>query len=353
MKVAIISSPYVPVPPPKYGGTERVIHYLIRGLKQEGHEPILLGTGDSTEKCEIIPITNKSLFFPKDPKKLPEFNKQLKEIDRNIKKILKSIKPNIDIIHSHGFDLIDFEDFPNVTTLHGPFILKSNGYKNNFSLEYYEKRSHLNYVTISNNQREAYPSLNYCGTVYNGEDPKEFPIIKRPGNYLVFVGRFDREKNPHMAIQLAINIGIPIKLAGKVDFAGSSYFKEEIKPLLKHPLVEYLGELDQKQTIKLLAHSKVNLHPVGFREPFGLSVLEAAYCGTPTLAVARGSMPELIKVGHTGMLVEDFVEGFHYIEECMKMNREYIAKRARRKFNYLNMAKEYLKVYSKIIKNKK
>ena len=156
-----------------------------------------------------------------------------------------------------------------------------------------------------------------------------------------------------MAIQLAINIGMQIKLAGKVDFAGSSYFSEEVKPLLRHPLVEYLGELDQKQTIKLLSHAKVNLHPVGFREPFGLSVLEAAYCGTPTLAIARGSMPELIKVGYTGMLVEDFVEGFHYIEECMKMNREYIAKRARRKFNYQNMAKEYLKVYNKIIKSMK
>lgn len=352
MRVAIISSPYVPVPPQKYGGTERVVYYLIKGLKELGHEPILLGPGDSTVKCQIVPIVKKALFFPKKPEKVAEFNKKIKQVERETKKKIQELLPDIDVIHSHKFDLKDFVDFPHVITLHDPIILQQNGYSNNPSIQYYIERPDLNYISISKNQQDSFPSLNYVGVVYNGEDPSEFPIIKRPNNYVCFVGRFDREKNPHMAIQLAINYGIKIKLAGKVDFGGNDYFKQEIKPYLKHPLVEYLGELDQKATIKLLAHAKCNLHPVGFREPFGLSVLEAAYCGTPTLAIARGSMPELIKEGHSGLLVEDFVEGYHQIEECFKLNREYIAQRARHKFNYQNMAKDYLKVYSKVIRSK-
>jgi glycosyltransferase involved in cell wall biosynthesis len=353
MKVAIVSSPYVPVPPLKYGGTERVIHYLIKGLLELGHEPILLGTGDSKVPCRLIPIVDKAVAFPKEKADLPAFNRYLRTIDTETRHKLKELLNEVDVIHSHGFDLINFGDFPNVTTLHGPFLLYDTKYKNNHSIEYYKERKHLNFVSISKNQQESYPSLNYVGVVYNGEDPKEFPLNTKPGNYVAFAGRFDLEKNPHMAIQLAINYGIKIKLAGKIDFSGSEYFKDEIKPYLRHPLVEYLGELDQKQTIKLLANAKCNLHPVGFREPFGLSVLEAAYCGTPTLAIARGSMPELIQVGHTGMLVEDFVEGFHQIEECFKMNREYIARRSRHKFNYINMAKGYVKAYRKAIKQDK
>jgi glycosyltransferase involved in cell wall biosynthesis len=349
VKVAIVSGPYVPVPPIKYGGTERVIFHLIKGLKELGHEPVLLGAGDSTVDCEIIPITKKSLFFPKDSSKIPEYNKKIREAEHETKKILKELLPKVDIIHSHKFDMKDFAHFPHIITLHDPIILEQNKYKNNFSIQYYIDRTDLNYVSISKNQQDSFPSLNYAGVVYNGEDPDDYPIIKKPNNYVCFVGRFDREKNPHMAIQLAINYGIKIKLAGKTDFAGNEYFNQEIKPYLRHPLVEYLGELGQKDVTKLLAHAKCNLHPVGFREPFGLTVLEAAYCGTPTLAVARGSMPELIKEGYSGMLVEDFVEGLHQIESCFSLDREYIAMRARRKFNYKNMARDYVKIYGKII----
>jgi glycosyltransferase involved in cell wall biosynthesis len=141
-----------------------------------------------------------------------------------------------------------------------------------------------------------------------------------------------------------------IKLGGKLDYSSGEYFEKELKPLLKHPLVEYLGEMDRAQTIKLLSRAKCNLHPTGFREPFGLTVLEAAYCGTPTLAIKKGSMPELIKEGKTGLLVEDFVEGIHNLEKCFSMDREYIAKRARKMFNYQNMAKGYIRAYKKIIR---
>lgn len=342
MRVAIVAGPYIPIPPTKYGGTERVIAYLIKGLKEAGHGPILLGPGDSKPGCELIPVVDKSILFPSTRARLPAFEKELKRINKFTSKKLKELLPHIDLIHSHGFDLREFEDFPNLTTIHGPIIFKQ--------LDYYAKRKGLYFASISKNQQEAYPDLQWVGAVYNGEDPKEFPVVKRPDNYVCFIGRFDREKNPHLAIELAINFGIKIKVAGKIDFLGERYFKEEVKPYFRHPLVEYLGEITQPERIKFLAKAKLNLHPTGFREPFGLTVLEAAYCGTPTMAIARGSMPELIEEGKTGLLVEDFVEGYHQIEECFAMDRNYIANRARKLFNYQIMTKQYVRAYKRVLR---
>jgi glycosyltransferase involved in cell wall biosynthesis len=345
MRVAIIASPYKTIPPKGYGGTELVIHYLIKGLKEMGHEPVLFASADSKEDCEIVPIIRRATFFPKKTRDLPIFKQRMRRVERRTLKKLYDILPNIDVIHSHGLDLKDFAAFPNVTTLHGPITFDNR--------QFYKDRRRLNYISISENQQNAYPDLKYIGVVYNGEDPKEFPFIKRPDNYLCFLGRFDEEKSPHLAIELAINLGIKIKLAGKIDYQGYYYFRKKVQPYFDHPLVEYLGELDFEEKVKLVSHAKCNLHPTYFREPFGLSVLEAAYCGTPTLAISRGSMPEIIEQGKTGMLVEDYIEGFHAISECFKMDREYIAKQARKKFNYKNMTKGYIRAYRRAIKEAK
>ncbi|HVX58828.1 MAG TPA: glycosyltransferase family 4 protein [Candidatus Saccharimonadales bacterium] len=343
MRIAIISQPYVPVPPQKYGGTERVVYYLTKGLMEAGHEVILLAPGDSEVDCELIPTTEKAVFFPRTKSGLKEFNARIARINRRTEKLIKEVLPRVDVIHSHGFDIKKFQNFPNVTTLHGPILF--NDIKDLLS----PKRKHLNFVSISKNQQEVLPQLNWLAVAYNGEDPTQFPIVKKTEDYICFIGRFDREKNPHLAIQLAINYGIKIKLGGKIDFLGDDYFETEIKPHLDHPLVEYLGELDPPGIIDLVSKAKCNIHPTSFREPFGLTVVEAAYCGTPTLAIARGSMPELIEDGRTGILVEDLVEGYNRLDECFAMDRKYIAHRARMLFNYEVMAKSYVEAYQKAI----
>lgn len=344
MRIAIVASPYKAIPPTGYGGTEWVIYYLIKGLKEAGHEPVLLASRDSTVDCELIPIINKAVFFPKRPRDLPLFKQRIRQVNKRTADKLKKILPEVDVVHSHptDFDMKQFAHVPNLTTLHGPITFDNR--------QYYLDRKNLNYVSISQNQQQPLPMLNYIGVVYNGEDPSLFPIIKKPQNYLCFLGRFDEDKSPHLAIELAINLGIKIKLAGKIDYQGYRYFKNRVQPYFDHPLVEYLGELDFNEKVKLISHAKCNLHPTYFREPFGLTVMEAAYCGTPTLAIARGSMPELIEHGRTGMLVEDFIEGFNAIRQCFEMNREYIARRARRKFNYKNMTKDYIRAYRKAIR---
>ncbi len=341
MRIGIVASPHIPVPPPKYGGTEVIIHHLIKGLLEAGHEPILFGTKDSKVDCEIVPIVDQALYFPERQNELETHRKRIQKLERDTAKKIRSYLPNLDIIHSHGFDLIDFQDFPNLTTLHGPVDFKD--------LAYYLARKNLYYVSISKNQQGTLPDLQYVGVVYNGENPADFPFVEKPDDYVCFLGRFDHEKNPHLAIELAINLGINIKLGGKIDFQGEEYFEKYIKKYLNHPLVEFLGELGFDEKVQLLSRAKCNLHPTNFREPFGLSVLEAAYCGTPTLAVARGSMPELIEPERTGMLVEDFIEGYHQIQKCFEMNRKYISERARILFNYQTMTKQYISAYEKVI----
>jgi glycosyltransferase involved in cell wall biosynthesis len=354
MKVAIVANPFAKIPAEKYGGTETVINYLIKGLMEKGHEPILLGTGDSKVDCELIPITDKAEFYPRNPAFVRAYRLRISRTHKRTERLLTKLLPRIDVIHSNGFDVKPFASFPHVITLHNPFQFKGlDFYFNPLSISYFKERRNLNYVSISENQQEAYPDLNYVRVVYNGEDPTQFPMIKNPGNYVCFLGRFDEEKSPHLAIELAINLGIKIKVAGKVDFQGYRYFRSKVRPYFDHPLVEYLGELDFKDKVKLLSHAKCNLHPTYFREPFGLTVVEAAYCGTPTLAIRRGSMPELVEHGKTGMLVEDFIEGFHAIDKCYKLDREYIAKFARNKFNYQNMTKGYIRAYRTVIRYSK
>jgi glycosyltransferase involved in cell wall biosynthesis len=349
MRIAIVADPFVPIPPKQYGGIEQVIYHLIKGLKEAGHQPILLGPGDSVVDCEVIPICERALLFPtsKEPKALAEHAKQVKTARKTTEKKLRELLPDIDIIHSHSFDLNKFADFPNLTTIHNKIYLSDPYYLMN--LDYYLQRKNLFFASVSKNQQAVCPELNFVATVYNGEDPHQFPIVTEPEDYLCFLGRFDRDKAPHMAIQLAINLGEKIKLAGKLDHDSQGYFDEEIKPYLDHPLVEYLGEVGFKAKVELLSKAKCNLHPTNFREPFGLTVIEAAYSGTPTLAIARGSMPELIEADRTGVLVEDFIEGRYRIQECYELDRRYIASRARQLFNYRGMTEHYLEAYEKVI----
>lgn len=343
MKVAIVAGPHYPIPPAKYGGTETVIYYLIKGLKELGHEPILLGPADSKVDCQIIPTVRKSIAFPVSRTDLPRFQKKIARINAKTEELLKKVARKVDVIHSHGFDLLKFQKYPNLTTLHARITLED--------LDYYEQRKDLYYVSISKNQQHTVPDLQYMGVVYNGEDPSEFPIINEPEDYLCFIGRFDRDKQPHLAIQLAIKLGMKIKVAGKLDHEGYGYFEEEVKRYFDHPLVEYLGEVNFEQKVELMGKARCNLHPISFREPFGLTVIEAAYMGTPTLAIKRGSMRELIEQGRTGQLVEDFVEGYHKIGECFAMDRHYVAKRARSLFNYKTMTRQYLAAYQAVIES--
>lgn len=341
MRVAIVGEPILPVPPKQYGGTELVMYYLIKGLQELGHEPILLGTGDSNVDCELIPIAPEAIRFAPTRRDLAAHNRQIERIHQNTKRLLYKLLPRVDIIHSHFFDLKHFRFFPNLTTIHSRISPEERAF--------YKARRNLHYAAISKSQQASAPFVNFAGVVYNGEDPDAFPYVSEPGDYVCFLGRFDRDKNPHLAIQLAIKAGVPIKLGGKIDYLGEDYFESEVAKYFSHPLVEYLGELNFEQKTELLSHARANLHPVGFNEPFGLTILEAAYTGTPTLAIARGSMPEVIEDGASGILVSSFDDAVDDLKRCFRLDRRYVAARARAMFNYHEMTKDYVRAYQYVL----
>ncbi len=346
MKIAIVAAPHFPIPPKAYGGTERVIYYLIKGLMELGHEPILLASQDSEVECELIPTVSKAIPYPKRKFYLETYKKWITTVEKRTYKELRKLLPSVDIVHSHGIDMKDFQDFPNVTTVHNMIQFDD--------LPYFIKRKDFPFVAISQNQKMSLPFLNYAGVVYNGMDPGEYQVVTKPKNYLTIYGRIERHKGTHLAIQLALSKNMPIKIAGKLDYWSSTYYKEEIKKYMNHPLVEYLGEISEDEKKSLAANASCNLHPLeGWREPFGLTLLEAGYSGTPTLGMNKGSLPEVIQQGKNGMLVEDFIEGYTVLDDCLKLDRKEVANNVRRRFNYLKMAEGYIDVYKKVIADQK
>jgi len=344
MTIGILSSPRIPIPPKGYGGTERIVYFLIKGLQELGHKVILFGPEDSEIDCEII-SPGASIPYAKTVDEENEYQKRTTEyLEKTIQQVKNNLK-RLDIIHCHEplFDLSDFKDFPNLTTIHNPFSMGFN------TQPFIDRKDTIFYNTISYNQQKPIPFLRYIGAIYNGLDPEEFPIIKEPEDYVCFIGRLDPAKQPHLAIYFAIRNNIKIKVAGNSNFSNQDYFNKELKHLFDHPLVEYIGEVGMKDKVKLISHAKCNLHPIQFREPFGLTVVEAAYCGTPTIAVSRGSMPEIIEDGKTGILVEDYDEATYMLEMALKLDRDYVAKRTRKLFNYKIMSKEYVLAYQNIL----
>jgi glycosyltransferase involved in cell wall biosynthesis len=322
----------------------RVTQALIQGLMEAGHCVTVVAAARSRLECELIPVCEDGIFLPYDPG-----FRMMRIAEQRALEIVNAIKDRLDIVHGQGFDVGQFHssrfleplDFPNVTTCHSCIDI--------CNLDYF-LACRNNLIAISNNQREACPRANFVATVYNGLDPSSFPIVTDPEDYLCFLGRMERYKQPHLAMQLAIQIKMKLKVAGRIDESDPThYFDNYCREYLNNPLIEYLGELGMDDKIRLLSRARCNLHPTGFREPFGLTVIEAGYCGTPTLAIRRGALPELIDDGRTGVLVEDFAEGFFKLPQCLKMDRSYIAQRTREQFNYKRMTADYLRVYYTVI----
>lgn len=324
----------------------RVIENQIAGLKELGHRVILFAPGDCRAECEVVSICETAVPVSTAPgaKALSE------SIMHRTRELLCQMHDEIDVINGHGLDIpgvlqstgfLEGYPFPNVTTMHSCVELENLSDFKNITNKI---------VSLSYNQRKACPNLDFAGNVYNGLNPDDFPVSPEADDYICFLGRMSARKQPHLAIRLARHLGIPIKLAGAVDpLFDMDYFQSVCRPLLKEPGVEYLGELEMEDKISLLSHAKMNLHPTGFRDPCPLVPMEAGYCGTPTLAIGIGALPELIQNGVNGFLVEDFCEGVFAAEQCMALDRRKVADYVRGRFNRRKMAKDYTEIYQRIL----
>ncbi|TDI68161.1 MAG: glycosyltransferase family 4 protein [Bacteroidetes bacterium] len=334
MKVAILAPIAWRTPPRKYGPWEQVASNIAEGLIDKGIDVTLFATGDSITEgkleytCEHPYAENSDL----DPKVWESLHISL----------LMEQADQFDLIHNN-YDFLPLSysrliSTPIVTTIHGfssPKILPV--YKK------YNKNSY--YVSISNSDRS--PELNYLATVYNGIDTRLFNFRRNPEEYLLYFGRIHPEKGTYESIQIAKQAKRKLIISGLIQ--DQKYFDNKVKPYINNDDIIYVGNSGPDERNNLLGGAIALLHPISFEEPFGLSVVEAMFCGTPVIAYNKGSMQELILHGKTGFLVKNIEEAVAAVKDTIHINRKDCLEWATSKFTIQKMIHGYLKVYKEIL----
>lgn len=335
MRIAQVAPLHESVPPRTYGGTERVVHYLTEALVQQGHEVTLYASADSTTRAHLRPMVPEALRLSKtarDP--LAWHVLQLAQVAREA--------GDYDIIHFHT-DLLHYPlwrsmDVPHITTLHGRLDLPD-------LVPFYQEFSDMPVISISDYQRTPLPMARWAGTVYNGIPAELYTFQPKAGDYLAFLGRISPEKGPETAIEIALKAGLPLKMAAKVDPVDREYFTDRIKPLLKHPQIEFIGEVDEQGKNELLGGALALLFPIAWPEPFGLVMIEAMACGTPVIAFRQGSVPEVMREGVSGYVVDTAEEALAALERIEEIDRRACRAYFEQRFTAERMAEGYVKHY--------
>jgi glycosyltransferase involved in cell wall biosynthesis len=254
------------------------------------------------------------------------------------------MQDEFDIIHDHVSPLslpaLNLATTPVVTTMHAPFTADNRALFQTFRTPYV--------VTISESQMYNLPDLNHMGTVHNGLPMEHYPFGEKMGDYLLYVGRIAQEKGVHTVIDVAQMMDLPLIIAAKVDKYDLSYFREYIEPRLSDR-IKWVGEVDETERNRLMSGALCFLHPVYWREPFGLVLIEAMACGCPVVAFNRGSIPEIIVTGETGYVVEDLETMIEAVNNIGAIDRAKCRTRALTHFSAKKMADGYEAVYKKIL----
>jgi glycosyltransferase involved in cell wall biosynthesis len=332
------------VPPRLYGGTERIVSYLTEELVRLGHDVTLFASGDSVTAARLISCVPQALRLNanvRDP--IPYYMLMLDRVRRHA--------DEFDILHFHidqfHFPLFRYRSGSTVTTLHGRQDLPD--FK-----ALYTGFGDMPLVSISDAQRRPIPKANFAATVYHGLPADKLSATLKPhGGYLAFLGRIAPEKRPDRAIHVARALGVPLKIAAKVDRADELYFREVIEPMLEGPGVEYIGEINEQQKNEFLAEALALLFPADWPEPFGLSMIESMACGTPVLGFRCGSVPEVVDEGVTGAIVDNMDEAIATLPRVLALDRAAVRRRFEERFTASRMAKDYLTVYRLLLKREK
>jgi len=339
MKIAQVAPLFESVPPQGYGGTERVVSYLTEELVRQGHQVTLFASGDSVTQARLVEACARSLRLDQ------ECVDQLAHHIVLLEQVFRQAS-TFDLIHFH-IDYVHFplsvrQHIPTVTTLHGRLDLPD-------LVPLYQMFPSIPVVSISDAQRAPLPWGNWLGTVYHGLPEDLYTFRETPGTYLAFLGRISPEKGVEQAIAIAQRVGMPLKIAAKVDRADREYFQEEVQPLLKHSLVEYIGEVGGDNKDAFLGQASALLFPIDWPEPFGLVMIEAMACGTPVIAYSRGSVPEVLEQGVTGWIVEGLEEAVQAVERVPALSRARCRQVFEERFSASRMAQDYVKLYRQLL----
>jgi len=338
MRIAQIAPLAESVPPKLYGGTERVVEWLVDELVGLGHDVTLFASGDSRTRGKVIPVCPRALRLGRprtDP--IAAQTALLEAVARRAQEF--------DVIHSHidwlHLPILQRAEVPFLTTLHGRLDLPGLS-------EVIDLFPAAAYVSISDNQQASLPGANWLGTVHHGMPKTLLRPSASPGQYLAFLGRLSREKGAHVAIRIAKATGMPLRIAAKIPRDHRRYFAEQIEPHIDGDQIQLIGEVDDTKKQAFLDKAAALLFPIDWPEPFGLVMIEAIACGTPVIAFRAGSVPEIIEDGVTGFIVETDDEAIRAVKLVAGLNRRVIRRAFERRFTARRMANDYVHLYRKL-----
>lgn len=333
MKLAILSPVAWRTPPRHYGPWEQCASNLTEGLIKKGIDVTLFATADSVTKAKLDAVI--ATGYEEDRSQDAKVTECL-HISNLVEKA-----GQFDLIHNH-FDFLPLTYSRLIAT---PMVTTIHGFSSKLIIPVYKKYNPTShYVSISFSDRSA--ELNYIANVYHGLPTDDFVFNERPGDYLLYFGRIHPDKGTAEAIEIANKSNRRLIIAGIIQ--DENYFNEKVKPFLNEQ-ISFVGHAGPEKRNELLSNAAVLLHPINFKEPFGLSIIEAMLCGTPVIAFNKGSMPELIKNGKTGFLVDNVEEAVEALKQLPLIDRRNCYDHARSEFSMEKMVDSYIDVYKKIL----
>lgn len=354
MRIAQIAPIAESVPPQKYGGTERVVYNLTEQLVKMGHQVTLFASGDSQTSAKLVSVVPRSL---KEEAKRSKNEGDYESIYGASAEILLNygiayrMQDQFDIIHDHitqvSMPTANISQTPVIATLHGPLNPKV--------VKLFQEFRNVNLVTISNAQGQLAPHLSYAGNVYNGLEMSHYPFSETHDGYLLFVGRISKEKGVHHAVNVARKLNLPLIIAAKLEYAEPAdppYFEKFVKPYLNDQ-IRWIGEVDETERNRLMSRAMAFIHAVTWPEPFGLTLIESMSCGCPVIAFNQGSIPEIIKDGQTGFVVNNESEMIRAIKKIGTINRAHCREYSLTNFSAEKMAQGYLEIYEAVAARKR
>lgn len=339
MRIAQLAPLAESVPPKLYGGTERVVAWLVDELVALGHDVTLFASGDSRTRAELHAVWPRALRLGRkgvDPSAACTL--LLEAVARRA--------ADFDVIHSH----IDWLPLPLLSRLGVPFLTTMHGRLDLSGLPRVVRQfPDASFVSISEHQRLPLPEANWCRTIQHGLPVDLFRPSYGSGSYLGFLGRLTAEKGPEDAIRIARAAGRPLRIAAKIPRAETAYFKKNLEPHVDGEKVQLVGEVDDARKQPFLAEATALLFPIDWPEPFGLVMIEAMACGTPVIAYRSGSVPEVVDDGVTGFIVDCEEEAVSAMSEVARLDRRKVRARFEQRFSAHRMAREYESQYRKLI----
>ncbi len=335
IRLAMLSPIAWRTPPRHYGPWESVVSLLTEQLVKMGLEVTLFATGDSQTSGHLVAVCSRS--YSEDSSVNPKVAECL-----HISEVFER-SADFDLIHNH----FDFLPLTYSTLIETPVLTTIHGFSSPSIIPVYKKyndRSH--YVAIS--EADKSPELDYLATIHHGIDVTQFPFSNSGGKYLLFFGRIHHEKGVHEAIQVARRVEMKLLIAGIIQ--DQVYFEKFVEPYIDGTTVEYLGAIGPDRRPRVMGQALALLHLISFDEPFGLSVVESMACGTPVIAFGRGSMPEIIRHGETGYIVEDINQAVEAVAAVRSIDRSACRDAVEKHFSDTRMAQDYVRAYQEILK---